>query len=296
MQNKISIIVNCFNGEKFLQNCLDSINNQTYKNYEVIFWDNKSEDNSKKIFLSYNNFRFRYFLSKQFTNLSEARNQALKLATGDFITFIDVDDMWLETKLEKQLLFLQKNNYDVSYSNYFIKDENNKNNGKLSRYLNILPKKNFIENLLNNYFISISTVMFCKNKIHNFFFNNKYHLIGDYDFIMRCSTSYKIGGISEPLSIIRFHQTNETSKYFLKNIFETKVWYNLNKDNFSTYKNYKNIKSNFRYNLLKYFIINNKYKKPLKFFFYINLLKKIKIIFLFLKKFYVNIFQLNNFL
>ena len=57
----VSIIVNCFNGEKYLNKALQSIVNQSYKNWEVIFWDNKSIDNSKKIFLDFKEKRFKYF-------------------------------------------------------------------------------------------------------------------------------------------------------------------------------------------------------------------------------------------
>ena len=59
----ISIIINCFNGEKYLQKALKSIQNQTYKNWEVIFWDNLSTD-KVKIFFSYSDKRFKYYLAK----------------------------------------------------------------------------------------------------------------------------------------------------------------------------------------------------------------------------------------
>ena len=54
----VSIIVNCYNGEKYLSECLTSILNQTYQNWELIFWDNQSIDNSKKIFFKFNDKRF----------------------------------------------------------------------------------------------------------------------------------------------------------------------------------------------------------------------------------------------
>ena len=61
-EKKISIIVNCYNGSKYLKNCLDSIKNQSYKNFELIFRDNQSQDNSKDIFYEYiNDKRFKYF-------------------------------------------------------------------------------------------------------------------------------------------------------------------------------------------------------------------------------------------
>ena len=71
---KISIIVNCHNGGKYLSRCLKSIINQSKKNWEVIFFDNQSTDNSKEIFEKFKDYRFKYFLSSKFIKLYKARN------------------------------------------------------------------------------------------------------------------------------------------------------------------------------------------------------------------------------
>ena len=63
----VSIIINCYNGEKYLKNCIDSVINQTYKNWEIIFWDNLSTDNSK-IIEKYSDKRIKYFCTKNFQN------------------------------------------------------------------------------------------------------------------------------------------------------------------------------------------------------------------------------------
>ena len=99
----VSIIVNCHNGETYLNDCLISIMNQTYKNWELIFWDNFSKDNSKKILNNFSDSRIKYYHSDTFTPLYEARNLALKKATGDFISFLDTDDWWVPNKIEKQM-------------------------------------------------------------------------------------------------------------------------------------------------------------------------------------------------
>ena len=85
MEKKISIIVNCFNGEKYLKQTVDSILEQEYENWELIFWDNKSTDNSSKIFKKYNDVRIKYFLAYNHTSLYMARNLATEKATGDFL-------------------------------------------------------------------------------------------------------------------------------------------------------------------------------------------------------------------
>ena len=76
---KVSVIINCYNGSKYLQKTLDSLINQSYQDWELIFWDNLSNDNSKEIFKKYNDKRFKYFLADKHTVLYEARNLAIRL-------------------------------------------------------------------------------------------------------------------------------------------------------------------------------------------------------------------------
>ena len=105
MKNKalVSIIINCHNGEKYLQQTLRSILNQDYENWEVIFFDNSSNDGSKNIFKSFDDKRFKYFYNKKKINLYDARNKAIYKAKGDFISFLDTDDIWKRNFLKKHL-------------------------------------------------------------------------------------------------------------------------------------------------------------------------------------------------
>ena len=94
MQSKklVSIIINCYNGEKYLFQALESVKSQTYQNFELIFYDNCSTDNSKKIFDSLRDVRFFYYKSKKKLPLGVARLKALKKSKGDFFLFFDCDD------------------------------------------------------------------------------------------------------------------------------------------------------------------------------------------------------------
>ena len=65
-QPLVSIIINCFNGEKYIRKALDSVLTQTYENWEIIFWDNQSKDKSAEIFKSYDDKRFKYFYISKF--------------------------------------------------------------------------------------------------------------------------------------------------------------------------------------------------------------------------------------
>ena len=118
--------MNCYNCSKYFDEALQSIINQTYKNWELIFWDNLSNDNSKEIFKKYNDKRFKYFLAEKHTVLYEARNLAIKEAKGELIAFLDSDDYWKKNKLEFQLKEMKKKNSDVIFTGFEAKNEKNK--------------------------------------------------------------------------------------------------------------------------------------------------------------------------
>ena len=92
--------MNCFNGDSYLKEAVNSVIKQSYKNWELIFWNNKSTDKSLEIISKFKDKRIKIFNSLIFTNLGEARRNAFKNATGDYLAFLDVDDIWYEKKLE----------------------------------------------------------------------------------------------------------------------------------------------------------------------------------------------------
>ena len=106
-----SVIMNCFNGEEYLSEALDSVLEQTYDNWELVFWDNLSTDRSSNIFHSIDDSRFYYFLAEDHTNLGQARAEAWNKAKGEFVAILDVDDIWLPDKLNFQVKYMK--DYDV---------------------------------------------------------------------------------------------------------------------------------------------------------------------------------------
>ena len=105
---KVSIIMTCHNGEIYLRQAINSIISQTFKKWELIFLDNNSTDNSKKIFYEFKDKRMFYFKNDFTLNLGAARNLAFKKCKGDLITFLDVDDLWNKNKLMLQFKEFQK--------------------------------------------------------------------------------------------------------------------------------------------------------------------------------------------
>ena len=100
-KNLVSIVMNCHNGEKYLKEVINSIFNQSYKNWELIFFDNASIDNSAKIVKHFSDKRVKYIYSK-YVKLGIARKRALDNCKGEYITFLDCDDYWDSNKLKLQ--------------------------------------------------------------------------------------------------------------------------------------------------------------------------------------------------
>lgn len=237
----VSIIMNCHNGERYLEESLKSILFQTYENWELVFFDNNSNDNSKKILFSFNDKRIKYLYSKKFLKLYDARNKAINKAHGDYITFLDTDDLWLKDKLEKQINFFQNNqNYKVIYSNYLVLKQND--NFKYKKYIKVLPSGKIVQNLFNEYVIGILTVALDKKIFNHEQFNKEYDIIGDFDFLVKLSQNYEIGCIQEPLSIYRSHDQSFSQKKETLYVSEMEHWIKENKKKFSPKINFLNLK------------------------------------------------------
>ena len=118
----VSIILNCYNSAKFLKKSINSVIAQSYENWELIIFDNFSNDNTELEILKFKkNKKIRYFKSKKLFNLYHARNLAIEKTKGSLITFLDADDWWLKDKLKLQVRYLDQNkDSNIVYSNLFL--------------------------------------------------------------------------------------------------------------------------------------------------------------------------------
>ena len=128
MDYKVSIIVTCYNYAAYLQACLESVLQQSYSNWECIIIDDGSTDHTGKLAKSFVDLdsRFRY-VYQQNQGVAVARNTAIELISGDYIQFLDGDDMLQSSKLESQVAFLSHHtSVDIVYgsSRYFYEDMN----------------------------------------------------------------------------------------------------------------------------------------------------------------------------
>ncbi len=281
----VSIIVNCRNGEKFITRSIDSILNQSHTNFEIIFYDNQSTDNTYKIIKDIKDSRIKYFRSIKYLNLYEARNEAIKLAKGEFIAFLDVDDTWEKKKLELQIKNLINQNSDVCFTNYWIKKNNKKKIFKKT-----IKFRNIREAILNNYPIGILTILL-KSKIffnNEIIFNKKYEIIGDFDLFYRLSKKVNFSCIDKPLATYNIHNNNLSIKKIDLEIKEFDDWILNNKltllnEKNSIIENQKIRICNFLFNKKKLFISSSELKKisnfNIRLRFYIKLiLQKLRII------------------
>jgi len=257
MSQLISVIVNSHNGEKYLEKCISSILNQKYKNLEIIFYDNFSCDNSKKILENFKDERIKYFYSEFKFPLYKARNEAIKKSKGSLIAFLDIDDWWSEEYLSSKKEFLENDNYDFFYSNTMIYNEKNKTFKKYKKIS--FPDGKIYEYLAKDYFIIISGLIIKKKILQKEnYFNEKYNIIGDFDLLMRISNYANAKGFNEPLIYYRVHKNN-FSKLNNKMFYEEyQDWFDkqneTNNDYFEKNKNF------FLLELNRLEIINHLYK------------------------------------
>ena len=104
----VSVITNSHNGEKFLRQSINSLLSQSYKNWELIFFDNVSKDKSIKIAKGFNDKRIKIYKTLKYMKLYSARNAAIKKTKGKIICFLDTDDLWKKNKLKEQLKIFHK--------------------------------------------------------------------------------------------------------------------------------------------------------------------------------------------
>ncbi len=191
---KISILMNGYNSEKYLKEAIDSIYAQTFKDWEIIFIDNCSIDDTKKIVDSYDN-KIKYYKTEKNIPLGAARNFGLQYCKGEYLAFLDTDDIWLNEKLEKQItLMSEKKNLLMCYGGVIYIDEDSKEIGKF------IPDAiigNVFEQQLKRYEINMQSVLIRNNiKIT---FDEKKQFSPDFDLFMRISSQYQVEAIKDYL-------------------------------------------------------------------------------------------------
>ena len=156
MNELVSVIMPSYNTAAYIKETIESVLAQSYPNWELIIVDDCSTDNTDNIvrqFLS--DERIRYIKNETNSGAAVSRNRALREAKGKWIAFLDSDDLWHPQKLEKQIAFMQKNNYKFTYTDYQIQL-----NGEWLPYVYYGPNKVTKRKMKDYCYFSTITVMY----------------------------------------------------------------------------------------------------------------------------------------
>lgn len=154
----ISVITPTYNCAEFISRTIESVQAQTYQNWEMIIVDDRSKDNTKEIVEKYmkDDNRIKYHLLEVNSGAAVARTTAMQMANGSYMAFLDSDDIWLPDKLEKQIKWMTDNGYAFSCTAYEQIDENDKSLGKVIKTV----KKTDYNRLLLDCPVGNSTVIY----------------------------------------------------------------------------------------------------------------------------------------
>lgn len=210
MNQLVSIIIPCYNAEMFIAETIKSVINQTYSNWEIIIVNDGSTDNSATILNQFSEKDNRIqLINKPNSGVSDTRNKGLEVANGEFITFLDADDVWHITNLEKKVNFLTSTDYDVVYSYCQMIDEQSKPINRVLKGVNNLKVADFLS-FKANYNTAPSGIVFKKEVLHKIGgFDVNLSNNADQDILIQALASrFKFGVIPEILWNYRIHSEN----------------------------------------------------------------------------------------
>ena len=221
---RFSVILNCFNAELYIAEAINSVLRQTESNFELLIWDNCSTDKTLQKIKCFSDERIVLLQAEFHTSLGKARASALEYARGDYIGFIDSDDIWLPTKLEKQWASLQNINIGLVYADTIV--FNNTGEQKLFSSQFKLKSQPTVDFLAINYSISLESAVFRREVIqaHHITFNPLYSAIEEYDFFLQIASVSSVAYIPEPLSKWRVHSESITFAKRFQFIVEEKIF------------------------------------------------------------------------
>ena len=223
--NLFTIIIPTFNSERTIETTLDSLNNQTYKDFSVIIIDNHSTDSTINIINSLNlKFDYKLVINEKNEERAYSRNLGMFLAESEFLTFLDSDDILLEDYFKDASFFLKYNNNKIFHCHYVLYNFEK----KLITYkykFNFLRISNQYKRISQGNFLSCIGVFISKEIYKKYKFDNDLKIIGseDWDFWFRILADYKLGVIPNVNAKILDHNNRSIYKFDVNEILERKL-------------------------------------------------------------------------
>ncbi len=207
----VSVIMNCYNSAKYLAEAINSVYAQTFQDWEIIFFDNCSTDNSADIAKSYDN-RLKYSRGDKNVPLGHARNLAMAYARGKYIAFLDCDDLWLPEKLTKQVAVLDADPcLGAAYSDALFFSDN-------GRSFRTFPGKKaaqgmIFRDLLRRYVLPMPTIIIRRDVLDRVggWFDERFNMVEDADLFMRIAFYYPMAYVEDVLARRRMHSGSWTA-------------------------------------------------------------------------------------
>lgn len=219
----VSIICLCWNHENYINQCFNSIFEQTYKNIEIIFIDNNSNDNSTKVakeILAKSKLTYTVIERKENYGISNNLNFALSKCNGEFLIAISTDDWLVENSVEKKINYLLENpQFALVYTDGFVYYENK--NLIVPHYNKRAKEGKVFNQLLISNFVFIIGAMLNTNVLRQIGGYNENSPIEDWEICIRIAKKHEIGYIKEPLAYYRKHDKNISNQ--LENMLENEL-------------------------------------------------------------------------
>src|SRR5690606_1703762 len=201
---KVSVIIPCYNHGHYVEQAIDSVLNQTYKNVEVIVINDGSTDNTSAICGRYTNIKH---IHPNRLGLSGARNMSAKYSTGDFLVFLDADDFLYPNAIEINLWFFSNNKNCVFVSGAHDKIDHSGNLLPVETHLS-KTENNYESLLQGNYIAMEGTVMYRRELFHSFFFDPQLKACEDYDINLKITRHFPSLTHNEKIAAYRIHDHN----------------------------------------------------------------------------------------
>jgi len=210
-ESLVSVIIPCYNGEKFIGEAIESVINQTYQNLELIIVNDGSTDNSKEIIDKYRtDQRIKYVQHDANKGIAKTKNTGIRLARGDYLAFLDQDDVWLPNKLEMQVNCFKDQEEDVGMvcTGMIFTDEKLKSQRIFMGFKDD-NQKELIKSLYLQPTNSSGIMMVKKNCFSKVgFFDEGLYGWDDFEMWMRIASQYKIKYIRKAVVKKRMHPEN----------------------------------------------------------------------------------------
>jgi glycosyltransferase involved in cell wall biosynthesis len=221
----VSVLMNVRNGASTLPEALNSVMAQTFADWELIVWDDRSTDASAAIVAEYRDPRVRYFLSAEDTSLGKARSHAIRQASGEWLAFLDQDDVWLPTKLEKQMALADEGVGLIYGRTVRFYPNGRERDYDQAHEFQLLPEGDiFIDLFTKSCFIAMSSAMFRRSAVEGIGgIADDIQIIPDYYLYTAVARRYRARAVQEVVCRYRMHAAN-TSRLIALQMHQEALW------------------------------------------------------------------------